>query len=143
MASRPHQVPLQSPLPVGPPGLGSSSKDPSAGLDPLGTDPGRIRGSSPHHRRPSIRVRVSHIWSLSFLLKAESTLQVFFCACTRTIRSGSDLRIRVVSFFLFSFFCPRSCLFLTSKYSALGGVQCPQVQAWKADGNFNYIKLQR
>lgn len=52
MASRPHRVPHWSQLPVAPPGLGSSSKDPVAGLDPLGTDPGRIRGSSPHHGVP-------------------------------------------------------------------------------------------
>ena len=60
-----------------------------------------------------------------------------FSLCTRAVRSGSDLRIRAVSFLFSFFFSAPEVAFLTSECSALGGVQ-----AWKADGNVNYIKLQ-
>lgn len=60
-----------------------------------------------------------------------------FSLCTRAVRSGSDLRIRAVSLLFSFFFSAPEVAFLTSKCSALGGVQ-----AWKAEGNFNYIKLQ-
>lgn len=62
-----------------------SSKDPSRVLIPQGSDLGRIPGSSPHHGVPPLpdsgESGNKPIWSLSFLLRAESTLQVSFFSC--------------------------------------------------------------
>ena len=137
MASRPHRVPCWSQLPLAPPGLGSSSKDPLAGLDALCTEPGGIRGPSPHHGVPPFQSGIKpHLVPFLSTQGRKHTSGISFL-CTRAIRSGSDLRIRVVSFLFSFFFSAPEVASLTNKYSALGGVQ-----AWKADGNFNYIKLQ-
>lgn len=127
--------------PISPSRLQASAPPPRTPLRVLTPwAPIQAGSGTPPHTVASLHSRESEIKPhLALFLPTQGRKHTsgIFSLCTRAVRSGSDLRIRAVSLLFSFFFSAPEVAFLTSKCSALGGVQ-----AWKAEGNFNYIKLQ-